>query len=192
MDAGCQHPGLRRLRADVAEFLAVPQHQVEAVPLADARGDRGRMLARGCAATQELEGQFAAGPRVGAAAAGVAHIGHRGEAPFAREAQPGAAGLEVAAREQPVLARPPMRRRRGARVELVAIGPDHEIPCGMHAPAQQDQAHGAALPQRILLVCKASTLGGATKVSGVACSQKYLKAGCSDTPSTRAPGLTQG
>ena len=70
-----------------------------------------------------------------------AHVGHRGEAAAAVDAQPGAASLEITPGED-IGIFPPVRVTARARVVLVAIGDHDQRVIGMLLPGKQDQAHG--------------------------------------------------
>ena len=69
-------------------------------------------------------------------------LGERGKAATARQPQPAAARLKVAPGEQIGRVGPPVRRRRRAAEELVAIGGDDEWEVGVALPREDDQAHG--------------------------------------------------
>ena len=77
--------------------------------------------------------------RIGIARDAFAEIGHQGPAPFAVDPEPGAAADPIDSGEDPV--RPPVRGRRFAAVEFVAVGGDDERESWMRVERDQSEAH---------------------------------------------------
>ncbi len=132
------------LHRDIAEGnqpLAVTEQQVEAV-VCQLAVQRIEIGVDAVLAAQEIGDQLAARRGVRLVAGGIAIVGQRGEAAIA-----GVIPSQVppASRSRPArslrMIRPKVGAGGTARVELVAVGGDHQRVVGMRLPRDEDQAH---------------------------------------------------
>src|SRR5258706_16149829 len=100
------------------------------------------VILRGRPAGQEIADQRPSRRGAGFHVRRVAIVGQRREAPVQSDAEPGAAGFEIASGEDVRMVVPEGGRRSGASEILVAVGRDDQTAAGMRAPGKRDEAHG--------------------------------------------------
>ncbi|MNN27764.1 hypothetical protein D3C81_1413080 [compost metagenome] len=144
MDARLQFAGRTEARIEIAEPPGISNQQVEAGILASPALDVMQVLQRRLAAAQESGDQFATGTP-SEWLARVADIGQRGEAPAGSDAQPGAAGFQVASCVDVRSLFPGRQRQGGAGIEFIAVGRYHQRHGMPGAPGENDQAHSGLL-----------------------------------------------
>ncbi len=73
-------------------------------------------------------------------------VGNRCKATLPADPQPGAARLQVAARQDAGVVFPESGRRSGPVVKFIAVGSHHQLVTRVGLPGEQDQAHGICDP----------------------------------------------
>src|SRR5690606_15309164 len=95
----------------------------------------------GFVAGEETRNELTAPPDPGLRPQVLAAAGDGRETARAGRRAPGPAGLQAAAADHAWRVRPARARGRGALVDLVAIGGQHQPIVGMRLPREHDQAH---------------------------------------------------
>lgn len=129
----------------VQEFLRIAEDQIEAVVAIRLRLEFGEIVPRALPAGQEVADEFAARGRIAADVRRITVVRQRGETSATRDAQPGAAGFEVASGQHIGCVKPKVSRRSTASEELVAIRRHHQRVLRVGPPRDQDQAHDRML-----------------------------------------------
>jgi hypothetical protein len=142
VEPGRQFPRrwLRQVR-HVGERRAVENQHVEAGIVGAAVRQEPHEISRGLVVGQEPGNQQAARRGVLSLCAFRAKIGDDGQAAVPAQAEPGAAGLEVAAGEQVGGVGPPLKRRGRPGVELVALSDEHQRVGGVNLIGRYQKAH---------------------------------------------------